>query len=78
LFKPFFIFQRQHEEEGDPAKVSFPATKVTDPEVGSLPDAKEAFKESEELVVHFVSSPEKFEDPALANFKRSEQSFLIF
>jgi hypothetical protein len=25
-------------------------------------------KESEELVVHFVSSPEKFEDPAKKNF----------
>ena len=32
-------------------------------------EAKEALKESEELVVHFVSSPEKFEDPAKRNFR---------
>ena len=62
----------QHDEE----VVLTIQPEVVSPEVVNIPatgtdilDAKETLKESEELVVHFVSSPEKFEDPAKKNYK---------
>ena len=51
-----------------PEIVSPEVVDVPKSETGSL-DAKETLKESEELVVHFVSSPEKFEDPAKKNYR---------
>jgi len=71
------LSQQQHDEEPENAKIAerksperekilknnFPhQNKVVEG------DEEKVVKESKELVVHFVSNPDKFEDPAKRNF----------
>ena len=56
----------QHDEEPSDIQIEIPEVKSCGKFENSI--KQETVKESEELVVHFVSNPEKFEDPAKRNF----------
>ncbi len=78
------LSQQQHDEEPENAKIS--ERKSPEREIflkNDFPHGKEVVdgdeekvvKESEELVVHFVSNPDKFEDPAKRNFNWYRKQF---